>query len=73
MAKKTLKCKKTPYGLNSRRVARSPFFTVQRAKQTLKQHRRGKSVGFTARSSLKAMGLVARASGCYELGDKYHS
>ena len=68
---KTVKCKHTPYRLDSRRVALSPFRTVQRAKKTLKQYKRGSSVGFTARSSLKSMGLVPRASACYELGHKY--
>lgn len=56
---------------NTRRVARSPFRTLQRAKQTLKNYKRGKSIGFTAKSSLKSMGILPRASGCYVLGSKY--
>ena len=70
---KTIKCKRTPYRLDSRRVAHSPFRTVSRAKKTLKNYVRGKAVGFTARSSLKSMGLVPRSSACYELGYKYRS
>ena len=65
-------CRKKPYGWNTRNVAKSPFRgNMRRARATLKAHRAGKSVGFTARSSLKSMGLVPRSSGCYILGNKY--
>jgi hypothetical protein len=64
-------CVKKAYKLQTRRVVRSPFRTMERARRTLKAHRKGESVGFTARSSLKAMGIIPRASGCYELGPKY--
>lgn len=63
-------CKKTPYPFATRRVKRSPF---QNAKKTLRAHRAGKSIGFTARSSLKSMGILPRSSGCYQLGQKYLS
>jgi hypothetical protein len=66
-------CKKTPYGFNTRKVKRSPFGTLSRAKKTYKNYKNGKRVGFTARSSLKSMGLVPRSSGCYILGEKYQS
>ena len=69
---KTMVCRTKPYGLNTRKVAKSPFRgNTRRARATLKAHRAGKSVGFTARSSLKSMGLLPRSSGCYELGNKY--
>lgn len=65
-------CQKKPYSWNTRKVAKSPFRgNMRRARATLKAHRAGKSVGFTARSSLKSMGLVPRSSGCYVLGNKY--
>jgi hypothetical protein len=69
-------CRKKPYGWNTRKVAISPFRgNMRRARATLKAHRAGKSVGFTARSSLKSMGLVPRLSSgsseCYILGNKY--
>jgi hypothetical protein len=65
-------CRKKPYGWNTRKVAKSPFRgNMQRARSTLRAHRAGKSVGFTARSSLKSMGLVPRSSGCYIMGNKY--
>ena len=57
-------CRKKPYPWKRRWVARSPFKTLKRAK---KANRRG----FTARSSLKAMGRLRRANGCYQLGPKY--
>ena len=66
-------CKKTPFSLLTRRVARSPFKRMANAKKTLRAHRAGKSIGFTARSSLKSMGILPRSSGCYQLGQKYLS
>ena len=66
-------CKKIPYGFNTRKVKQSPFRTLIRAKKTYKNYKNGRAVGFTARSSLKSMGLVPRSSGCYVLGSKYQS
>lgn len=37
----------------------------------LRLWRQGKSIGFTMRSSLKAKGLIPRASGKYEVSEKY--
>jgi hypothetical protein len=42
-----------------------------RAKAAERAFHRGKSIGFTGRSSLKSMGRIPRSSGCYELGNKY--
>lgn len=53
------------------RIRKSPFQTLRRAKDAERRYRTGKKIGFTARSSLKAMGIVPRASGCYMLGPKY--
>jgi len=64
-------CEKKPNSWNTRRVSRSPFKTLKRAKRTLKDYKKGKSIGFTATSSLKSMGLLPRATGCYVLGSKY--
>jgi hypothetical protein len=63
-------CRKTPYTLKKSRVSHSPFRTIDRVKKTLKSKKR---IGFTARSSLKSMGLLPRSSGCYVLGQKYLS
>ena len=67
----TKKCKKQKFAWNTRKVARSPFRTLARAKQAEKSYLAGKSIGFTARSSLKSMGRIPRSSGCFELGHKY--
>lgn len=69
MVKTKANCKRQPW--NTRKVARSPLKTLKRAKQTLKNYQRGKSIGFTATSSLKSMGILPRVSGCYVLGNKY--
>jgi hypothetical protein len=61
----------SPYPFVESRVKRSPFKTMNRARQTLKAYKAKKSIGFTARSSLKSMGILPRASGTYELGSKY--
>jgi hypothetical protein len=44
---------------------------MERARRTLKAYKAGQSIGFTALSSLKSMGVLPRVSGCYELGKKY--
>jgi len=66
-------CKKKSYGFNTRKIKHSPFGTLSRTKKTYKNYKNGKSVGFTARSSLKSMGLIPRSSGCYVLGTKYQT
>lgn len=64
-------CKHRPYTLKQSRVRKSPFRNTRRVRAALRTLRRGASIGFTARSSLKSMGLVPRADGCFRLGDKY--
>ena len=59
------------YAWNTRKVARSPFRTLARAKKAEHDFFAKKSIGFTARSSLKSMGRIPRASGNYVLGKKY--
>jgi len=65
------RCAKKPYSLNTRKVARSPFRTINTARKAKKRYTRKQPIGFTATSSLKSMGVIPRASGCYELGAKY--
>ena len=69
MIRKT--CKRKRFGWQTRRVARSPFRTLTRARAVEKTFLAGRSIGFTARSSLKSQGRIPRANGCYELGTKY--
>jgi hypothetical protein len=37
----------------------------------LRKYKAGKSIGFTAKASLKAKGLLPRSNGRYILGPKY--
>ena len=60
-----------PYPLLLSRVAKSPFKNMARTRKALAAYKAKKPVGFTARSSLKSMGLVPRANGTYRLGKKY--
>jgi hypothetical protein len=64
-------CTKKPFPWNVAKVARSPFRKLKTAKKAERGFLSKKSVGFTARSSLKSMGRIPRSSGCYELGKKY--
>jgi hypothetical protein len=63
--------KKTPFAINKLRVAKSPFASIQKVREAIKKYKNGKRIGFTFVSSLKAMGLVARANGRYEVSKKY--
>jgi hypothetical protein len=64
--------KNTPFTIEFDRVKISPFKNTKLVKNTLKKWKKNKkSIGFTFRSSLKSMGLIPRASGKYELGNKY--
>ena len=60
-----------PVPLSTNAVALSPFKTMNRAKAAEATFKKGKSIGFTATSSLKSMGRIPRASGLYEIGSKY--
>lgn len=65
------RCLKKKYNWNTRKIQRSVFRTLQRAKQTEKAYKSRKSVGFSAISSLKSMGRIPRSNGCIQLGPKY--
>ena len=65
-------CKRKGYPWNSRKVSRSPFRKLKTAKRAYSRWSKKQPIGFTATSSLKSMGKIPRASGCYELGSKYH-
>jgi hypothetical protein len=47
--------------------------TPVRVREVLRRYRRGESIGFSLFSSLRSMGLIRRAHGRYELGEKYRS
>lgn len=65
------KCKLKKFKWDTRKVKKSPFGNMKRAKKTEKNFFARKSIGFTATSSLKAMGRIPRSDGCYRLGPKY--
>jgi hypothetical protein len=64
-------CRRKKFAWNTRKVARSPFRNLTRAIRAEKMAASGRRIGFTATSSLKSMGRMPRANGCYELGAKY--
>jgi hypothetical protein len=47
------------------------YRATKRNRAFLNLWKKGKSIGFTMRSSLKAKGLIPRASGKYIVSDKY--
>jgi hypothetical protein len=67
----TRKCKRTPYLIQARRAAKSPYGNTRKVRAIYAKYKVGKSIGFTARSSLKSMGLLPRTNGCYVIGAKY--
>ena len=64
-------CRRTPYPIRAKSVKRSPLRTTVRVRKAERDFRAGRSIGFTARSSLKSMGRIPRSNGCYVLGNKY--
>jgi len=61
-----------PYAIRASRVALArPFQDIQGVRAALTAHRAGKSIGFSRRASLVAMGLLPRADGSYRLSLKY--
>jgi hypothetical protein len=70
-SKTSIKCKKTPYAWKSSSIKKSPFRKLKRAKDAETKYKAGKSIGFTAISSLKSLGRIPRSDGCYVLGAKY--
>jgi hypothetical protein len=63
--------KKTPFTISKKRVVKSPFRSPQKVKEAIKKYKKGQSIGFTYVSSLKAMGLLPRNNGQYEVSKKY--
>ena len=59
------------FPIDPKKVKKSPLKTVDRVRRTLKAFKAKKQIGFTARSSLKSMGLIPRSNGLYVLGEKY--
>ncbi len=47
------------------------YRATRRNKQLLRKYKAGKSIGFTAKASLKAKGLIPRSNGTYRVSKKY--
>jgi len=47
------------------------YKATRRNRQLLRKYKAGKSIGFTAKASLKAKGMLPRSNGRYVLGPKY--
>ena len=47
------------------------YRATKRDKKFLNMYKKGKSIGFTMRSSLKAKGLIKRANGTRRVSKKY--
>jgi hypothetical protein len=56
---------------NNRRSRTGGYKATRRNRQLLQRLRAGKSIGFTAKASLKAKGLIPRSDGRFVLGPKY--
>jgi hypothetical protein len=54
-----------------KRSDRRVYRVTRRNRQLLRKYRAGKSIGFTAKASLKAKGLIPRSDGRFILGPKY--
>jgi len=48
-----------------------PYRPTRRNRKYLALWKKGKSIGFTMRSSLKAKGLIPRSNGTYKVSNKY--
>ena len=64
-------CRSKPFSWKTRSVKKSPFKGMAAAKKAESSYWVKRAIGFTATSSLKAMGRIPRATGCYVLGPKY--
>lgn len=47
------------------------YKATRRNRQLLRKYRAGKKIGFTAKASLKAKGLIPRSDGRYVVSPKY--
>jgi hypothetical protein len=62
-----MKCRKVPFALDKKKIAKSPMKTLKKVLEVEKKFRKG----FTQVASLKSMGRLPRSNGCYTLGNKY--
>lgn len=63
--------RKTPFPILKDRIEKSPFKTIEKVKQSLKKLKNKESIGFSAKNSLIAMGLLKNKDNVYHLSVKY--
>jgi hypothetical protein len=57
--------------VNSLTAVYGGYRPTKKNRNLVKKYKQGKSIGFTARSSLKAKGLIRRSNGTYKVSAKY--
>ena len=60
-----------PFPIVKERVEKSPFKSVEKVKETLEKYEKKESIGFSARNSLIALGLLKNKNNVYSLSAKY--
>jgi len=61
-----------PFRVEEFRVERArPFKSIEDVRKALKDYKEGRSIGFSRKASLIAMGLLPRANGRYKVSEKY--
>lgn len=61
-----------PFRVEEFRVKRArPFKSVDDVRKALRDYKEGRSIGFSRKASLIAMGLLPRSNGRYKLSEKY--
>ena len=62
-----------PFKIQEFRVQRArPFKSVEDVRKALTDYKEGRSIGFSRKASLIAMGLLPRANGRYKVSEKYN-
>ena len=64
-------CMNSLLGRFNRKSRKGGYRATKSDKAALKKWRKGKSIGFTMRSSLKAKGLIPRSNGTKRVSNKY--
>jgi hypothetical protein len=63
--------KRSETPLTTKALFSGGYKPTKRNMKALRKYKKGKSIGYTMRSSLKAKGLIARANGSYKVSKKY--
>ena len=61
-----------PFRIEEFRVEHArPFKSIEDVRKALKDYKEGRSIGFSRKASLIAMGLLPRVNGRYKISEKY--